>query len=152
MRSPSPKARRAARRASSGRMPRRMFWSASISRWNRISSSYSCSTRPRRSAARSQPRTAAYSAKGCMGHRAGSGGAEDQLDRLGVVAPLGGLGAQRARAEGGEAVVLGLAVVLGDAPLAGDEAAILEADEGGVDGPLADVERVPRQVADALGD
>src|SRR5690349_6180437 len=149
MRSALPKARSAARRASAAFIPRRTFSAVSISRWKRISSSYSRSTRPRRSAPRSQPRTAANAARGCM---AASARGEDQLDRARVAAPVVGLGLERAGAQRGEAVVLRLAVVLGDAPLARDEAAVLEADEGGVDGALADVERVARELADALRD
>src|SRR5215207_10102649 len=56
-------------------------------------------------------------------------GFEDFEDSLCVLAPLGGFGAELFSAGGGELVVLGSAVVLGQSPLRFDELFALEAVE-----------------------
>ena len=53
---------------------------------------------------------------------------------------------------GGERVELGAAVVLGESPLGGDPASILEAAQGGVERALLDRENVVGRVLDPAGD
>src|SRR5687768_12460791 len=79
-------------------------------------------------------------------------GSEDETDRADEAVPGGELLSQRPPSGGGEPVVLGAAAVLGGAPLRVDPAALLEPDEGGVDGTLAYLERVLRELLDAVSE
>src|SRR5208337_615229 len=51
-----------------------------------------------------------------------------------------------------ELVILGFAIVVGDAPLGGDVAFLLEFEEGGVEGAVIDGEEVAAGLLDAAGD
>src|SRR5688572_9405720 len=64
-------------------------------------------------------------------------GADEALPRCDFVA-------ERAPSRGSEAVILGAPAVLGHAPVRVDPAALLEPDEGRVDGALADLQRLVR--------
>ena len=63
-----------------------------------------------------------------------------------------GLGAELFPALGGELVVLGFAVVLGESPLGLEPAALLHAVEGGVERALFDLESLVGGLADPGGD
>ena len=71
---------------------------------------------------------------------------------VGHAVPLVGLGAELAAAGGGEAVELCLALVVGLAPLAGEEALVFEAEERGVERALLDGELVAGDLLDAEQD
>src|SRR5687767_9128679 len=104
----------------------------------------------RRNRARSRPRMAANIERGCIGGR--SGGPENELDRLRVLAPALRLAAQLTLAECGEPIVPCAAIVLGNAPVVRHPAAVLEPDERGIDRALTDVERVAGHLLDAKRD
>ncbi len=72
--------------------------------------------------------------------------------RFGIARPADRALAQLAAALLGQLVVLGLAVVVGKAPLGLDEAALLEAVEGGIEGAVLDVEVVLGGGTDPGGD
>src|SRR5262249_34879560 len=140
----------ARRRASPGAMPRSMCFCVSRSMWNAISSSSSRSMRARPSSA---PRAYRNRSNMCVApSKRPSGRAQHPLDRGDVLAPRVRLVAEHAAAFGGEAVVLGAAVVVRRAPLGCDAAALLEALQREVERALVDVEHAARRALDALRD
>ncbi len=66
--------------------------------------------------------------------------------------PIGGVVRRAAYGRPGDGVELGFAVVVGGAPLGGDPAALLEADERGIDGALVEQDLVSADLFDAAGD
>jgi len=80
------------------------------------------------------------------------GGVEDARDESGHAIPLVGFGAELAATGGGEAVETGFAVVVGFAPLAGDEALVFEAVERGVERALLDGKLFAGDLLDAEQD
>jgi len=66
--------------------------------------------------------------------------------------PVGGVLCELAAAGFGDGVVLGLAIVVGGAPGSGDPAALLEADERGINGALVEEEFVAADLLDAASD
>src|SRR5262249_48367985 len=75
---------------------------------------------------------------------------EDEADGADEAVPRCQLGAVRASAGCGETVVLCAPTVLGDAPLGVDPASLLEPDERRVDGALANLQGVSRELLDAV--
>ena len=65
--------------------------------------------------------------------------------------PVGGVFRPLLPAGAGDGVVLGFAIVVGGAPFGGDPAALLEADERGVDGALVEEDFVAAGLFDAAG-
>src|SRR5678816_56399 len=143
-----PNASDARRRASSSVTPRRVCLAASMSRWKRISSSSSDSMVRRDTSARSHmairfvPRMPTSSLRG----------AQELFDRDDESPPALGFGAECFAAEGGQAVVLGAAVVVREAPFAVDPLLLLEALEGRIQRPLVDLEHAVGRLLDTLGD
>lgn len=80
------------------------------------------------------------------------GGAEHLADGGRVGFPGFGFGAKVLTAGGGELVVLGLAVVVGEAPLGFDEAFAFQAPEGGVERAFFHEEGLVGLAADEAGD
>src|SRR5687767_11467134 len=122
----------ARRRASSGLMPWRMYFSVAMSMWKRTSSS--------RRFSRS---LAVISILGEPEH---------QVHSFGHPCPLGPFGVQVAAAGGGEGVEAGPAVVVGEAPLGAEQALPLEPVERGVERALVHGEDLERAGLDPLGD
>src|SRR3954466_11902432 len=143
-----PKRRWAARRASGSLMPRRTFSAVSISIWKRNSSACSAA---KRELGRNNSDTRASAARTWCSMRSALGG-ENEADRVDEALPGSEFVSERAPSGGGEPVVLCAPAVLGDAPLRVDPTALLEPDEGGVDGALAHLERVLGQLLDAVGE
>src|SRR6185437_2099638 len=81
-----------------------------------------------------------------------SGRLQDGFDGGDIATPAGGLRTKGSPARGGEAVVLGLAVVLGGAPLTVDPALDFEALQGGVERALVHVQDAGRKLLDPLAD
>jgi hypothetical protein len=77
------------------------------------------------------------------------GGAEYFGNESGHAVPLVGFGAKLVAADGGELVELCLAIVVGFAPLAGDETLMFEAVEGRIEGTLLDGELLAGDLLDA---
>ena len=77
---------------------------------------------------------------------------EDAIDQCRAPLPLLRFTAKLPAASGGECVELCATVVLGDPPLAANPAALFEADERGVQGPLVEGQSVTRNLADASRD
>jgi hypothetical protein len=75
--------------------------------------------------------------------------AENARDEGGHAVPLVGFSAELAATGGGELVELCLAVVVGFAPLAGDEALVFKAVQGRIEGALLDGELVAGDLLDA---
>ena len=78
--------------------------------------------------------------------------AHDERDGAGHLAPAAGLKREAPATGGGEAVVLGLAVVLARAPVGREPAAVLQAMERGIQRALLDLEDLFRGALDDLGD
>jgi hypothetical protein len=74
--------------------------------------------------------------------------ADDARDAM----PVLGFGLKLFAAGFGDGVEAGLAIVFGSAPLGGDPSLVEEADEGGVDRALVDLERFFADLLDAAGD
>src|SRR5512146_2318591 len=110
--------------------------------WERISSSMSRSSRPQR---RSRSRTAAK--------RIGSNllGAGAQHGGNGRYQPIPALGfvAQAFYAFAREPVILGAALILGDAPLGGEQIPFFQAVEGGIERALLHQQSAGRNLLDA---
>src|SRR5215217_6486212 len=81
-----------------------------------------------------------------------SGGREHQLDGGSEAAPARHLGGEGAAAGRGQAIVARTPAVLGDTPVARDQAAMLEALERGVKRTLVHLEPTQRDLLDALAD
>lgn len=77
---------------------------------------------------------------------------EDAVHEGGEAAPVGDVAVELGASGDGDGVELGLALVVGDAPLGGDPTALLEADEGGVDGALVEEDFVAGNLLDAACD
>src|SRR6266852_3408819 len=77
------------------------------------------------------------------------GRVEDAGHERGHAVPVVGFGAELTAAGGGEAVELGLALIVGFAPLGGDEALVLKAEERGIERTLLDGELVAGDLLDA---
>src|SRR3970282_415305 len=121
---------------------------ARASTWKRISLSMSRSIRERMSQARTNDLSAARGFIARSSEVAG-GGAQEELDRAREALPVVRLFAQPLSAGGGERVVLRLALVVGLAPLEGDQALVLEAVQRGVERPLRNLQRVFRDLLQA---
>src|SRR6185436_20689262 len=145
-RSMPPKLSTAARRASSGGIPARTFFSVCCSTWNRISSSISRSiaSRPIQDRNRDQ-----LSRGDSMARRSsGCGGVEDQVHRLGKPLPVAPLFGELLPACLGERIEAGAAVVLRHPPLRGDPSLALQAVQGGIERSLIDAGLVLRSLLD----
>src|SRR5262249_38916880 len=79
-------------------------------------------------------------------------GEEHEIQRVRKTAPIGLLGLEDARARRRQSIILGVAIVLGCSPFTCDEALALEAIECGIQRSLADLERIARELLDALAD
>lgn len=75
---------------------------------------------------------------------------EHELDGAGEVPPACDFGGQCAGAGRGQLIVLRLAVVLRGAPIAPDQPPFLEAVQGGIERSLPDLQRVTRELLNAL--
>ena len=77
---------------------------------------------------------------------------QDQADGFGQAIPTGGFGFEGFAAFAGEAVELGFAAGVGRFPVGGEEAAIFEAVEGGVEGAFGGLDYAAGDLFEALGD
>src|SRR4051812_48703598 len=113
-------------------------------RWNWNSTASSASIRRRLQGSRN---TRFMSAR-----RRRPGRRDDHPDRLGVPLPFRELGRELTFAEGGETIVLRLAVVFGVAPFGLEPAALLETMQRRVERALLDLQPVFRDVLDPAQD
>ncbi len=77
---------------------------------------------------------------------------EDPAHDGGQAVPVGGVPFELPAAGAGDGVELGRTVILAGAPLGGDPPALLEADEGGIDGALVEEDLVAAGLLDAASD
>src|SRR5688500_2809587 len=147
IRSAPPKAIIAARRASSGAMPWRRFFSVCISTWKRISSSISASSVRRRRDPERRARVSLSEAMSCLGCANGY-----EIDGLREPRPRALLDRELLPAGGSERVVPGASPVLGHPPLGGDPPLALQAVQRGVQGALIHEQHIAGPLLDALGD
>src|SRR5687768_12102401 len=77
---------------------------------------------------------------------------EDETDCADEAVPGGELLTQGASSGGGEPIILCAPAVLGNAPLRVDPAALLQPDQRRVDGALAYLQRILRELLDAVGE
>src|SRR5690348_13650696 len=128
-------------------MPRRMFFSVSISRWARSSASSSPSScRLRNSPRKRAQRIGSHSMSGSF--RA----AQEAPHERGHAFPTLGLRQQLFASRARQRVKLRLAVILRSAPFGSNPAALLEAQQGGIERALVKLEQVFRNLLDTLGD
>src|SRR6476469_3217358 len=117
-----------------------------------------CSTLPKASDARrraslsARPRRACLAASMSRWKRISSSSSDSMVGRDHQSPPALGFGAEGFAAKGRQVVVLGAAIVVGDAPFAVDPLLLLETLEGGIERALVDLEHAPRRLLDALGD
>src|SRR5262245_64293795 len=118
-------------------MPRAMFSSVSISRYERNSSALS---RSRAALPKNRREFTACGLSRCVVRR----GVENSADGPNELFPAAGLRRQLLAAQRRQPVVLRLAVVLGRAPERLDPTAILQSMEGWIQGAMLDLEHVLR--------